>query len=307
MYLRQYYYSIMFLVLFLFIGVHAQTCGPGSYLASSVCTPCTKGKYQPNPESSECLECQSGKYSNQIGAEKCTDCPEGYFSSDTGLDICTECPYGFEQPYVSSIDCTICADNTYKKDTECQNCAAGKYLEPGYRKPTDLRIPKLCLQQKASIQGVGYPVGCAGAVWAGSAHILSSTYCLGEHPTLIDFNEYYRTCCDWTEGACVEKYSDEDFAATDNEALEYSTEYIGDGYCLPDSVSEGNNSTGTTFENCKKRCAYTIGCNVFAWMDANDDSRVSTSQCIINTDSTCLDSADASNDYPWKRFKMIKI
>ena len=147
MYLRQYYYSIMFLVLFLFIGVHAQTCGPGSYLASSVCTPCTKGKYQPNPESSECLECQSGKYSNQIGAEKCTDCPEGFFSSGTGLDICTECPYGFEQPYVSSIDCTICADNMYKKDTECRNCAAGKYLGPAYIKPTDLRIPAMCSQK----------------------------------------------------------------------------------------------------------------------------------------------------------------
>ena len=83
---------------------------------------------------------------------------------------------------------------------------------------------------------------------------------------------------------------------------QHSSQFLGDGYCLPDT--SGTRKFVTDFKSCEGRCASEPNCNVFAWINANDDSRVGNSQCIINLDSTCETSADGSNDYPWKRYKI---
>jgi len=83
---------------------------------------------------------------------------------------------------------------------------------------------------------------------------------------------------------------------------QHSSQFLGDGYCLPDT--SGTRKFVTDFKSCEGRCASEPNCNVFAWIDANDDQRVGASQCIINLDSTCESSADGSNDYPWKRYKI---
>jgi hypothetical protein len=142
---------------------------------------------------------------------------------------------------------------------------------------------------------------CAGATYSDGSW--AWTYCTGGHSSAHSANDYFKTCCEWKNSACVEK---EWRTETWQDMLEsqYFSNYIGDGYCLPDAWNI--NKFVADFKTCEGRCAATPNCNVFAWIDANDDSRVSSSQCIINTDSTCLNSADGSNNYPWKRFKLMK-
>lgn len=144
--------------------------------------------------------------------------------------------------------------------------------------------------------------GCAGATYSGGEW--SSSYCKGNHGSAHATNDYFKTCCEWkADVGCVEK---EWRTETWQDMLEskYFSKYIGDGYCLPDAFNV--DKFNADFKTCEGRCASTPNCNVFTWIDANDDSRVSASQCIINTDSTCLNSADGSNDYPWKRYKLMK-
>ena len=137
--------------------------------------------------------------------------------------------------------------------------------------------PLMCMENWKGFYGRDK---CAGASTSSGAW--SYGYCTGQHGSAHSTNDYFKTCCEYkADVGCVEK---EWRTETWQDMLEsqYFSNYIGDGYCLPDAYLK--EKFDADFKTCEGRCASTPNCNVFAWIDANDDSRVSTSQCIINTD-----------------------
>lgn len=76
---------------------------------------------------------------------------------------------------------------------------------------------------------------------------------------------------------------------------------IGPGYCTPDAW-DVNKFNVADLAEARNKCDTTSGCVGFAFIDANDDSRVGTSQVILDTDGSCVDSYDGINDYPWNRY-----
>ena len=76
--------------------------------------------------------------------------------------------------------------------------------------------------------------------------------------------------------------------------------YIGDGYCAPD-VSK---NTNTYFPYCEAACRNDPECDAFSYINKDDHSEISASQCILSVDASCQTTADNSNSYPWKTFKL---
>ena len=73
------------------------------------------------------------------------------------------------------------------------------------------------------------------------------------------------------------------------------------GYCTPDKWNVEKFNVAN-LEAARNKCDTTSGCVSFAFIDASDDSRVGTSQVILDTDGSCADSYDGINDYPWNRY-----
>ena len=138
---------------------------------------------------------------------------------------------------------------------------------------------------------------CAGA--ANSDGSWSHTYCTGRHGSAHTTSDYFQTCCEYKDNVgCGKRVAHRDMARHARVAILF----IRHGYCLPDAWNV--NKFHADFETCEGRCAATR-IVTFAWIDANDDSRVRHLNALsIRID--LLNSADGSNNYPWKQFKLMK-
>ena len=93
--------------------------------------------------------------------------------------------------------------NTYESSSDCalKNCIC---------KPR--KVEDICLTPIGGING--YSSGCDGArngkLEDGSKGTFSWTYCTGGHSNAASHNEWYSTCCVWSNNECVpfENYLD---------------------------------------------------------------------------------------------------
>ena len=116
-------------------GGHCESCMPGKYGVKTLkqvssCELCTKGKYQPEPDSKICLNCVSGMYGSKEGLTRCRSCISGMHGSTEGLTECRSCPVGWEKMAdATAIECTQCkaGKTTFVAGSEaCEDCPIGQ-------------------------------------------------------------------------------------------------------------------------------------------------------------------------------------
>jgi Tyrosine-protein kinase ephrin type A/B receptor-like len=75
---------------------------------------------------SSCYSCNPGQYSNTIGATtKCTVCPKGQYQPKSGSSACLSCPSGSTTPGTSCSNVSCCS----VIGVNCSTCSAGSYCQ----------------------------------------------------------------------------------------------------------------------------------------------------------------------------------
>jgi len=144
--------------------------GYGRTINTNACVSCVAGYYKTASGDTVCTGCVIGKYydtdlSYDATADQCGACGTAYSTSAvaaTGPDIQTgcECATGYGRASNAAV-CDICTQGSYKTtvgDTDCTDCAIGKYFD------TDLSYDGTT-DQCASC-GTGYSTAAAGATGA---------------------------------------------------------------------------------------------------------------------------------------------
>lgn len=110
-------------------------CGPGRFSlnASSSCSNCAIGSFQPNHEASACSECAPGTQALRSGAPTCEVCPIPFYC--TGGDRVYSCPQGTytnQTGLTQLVQCQLCfADYFCATPREIEKCPDNTHSEPG--------------------------------------------------------------------------------------------------------------------------------------------------------------------------------
>ena len=130
-------------------GLHSPTpglsicepCPPGTTSeltsGSEKCTPCARGRYTSQYQSTECQPCEINTYTDRLGSTNCTVCTTGYTTPENlvGSDLCVfhACSPGYRyhnDTKTNIITCKRCEPGTYSADgaeSSCMKCPQGKY------------------------------------------------------------------------------------------------------------------------------------------------------------------------------------
>jgi len=124
-------------------------CKPGSYAepkhATTVCSPCPRGRYTKNKASVSCDLCEPGTMQSHEGATECIQCQMGSYASAHGSSICractpgrvggashtcSKCPQGHIQSQAGATFCQACSPGTFAPEagySECSMCPEGYF------------------------------------------------------------------------------------------------------------------------------------------------------------------------------------
>ena len=310
--------------------IGCMTCNSGRYTDEVgatylLCKACLVGKtqmksFEADDIATECHDCPVGYYgylkdtdADQFGIRgSCRSCPSGEYQDEEGQTSCKTCPLGKTHTKPQSPLTVNYETATATYASACEGCPVGKsaptfafgFIDGDKQNTDDLKcstpaevMPELCYTPIGGING--YLSGCDGARNAKTAEgyygTYSYTYCTGGHSNAPAHNEWYSTCCEWSNSVCRAKPFIRLKAETQHEKPEMckaQIEYGGRRGCDSARFTQGEQEGEFTQNYCTGTANWDMGSSM------GYDRRLWYATCCDWTEEdTCVD-----RHFPKKEF-----